>query len=587
MKRASRWSTKRIILALVALLIGIGVGFVIYAVSSLGPLRVVLPKTAEITGLFRGDRNYLILLQNNAELRPTGGFISAFAELQFRGGFPTGLQIRDVYSLKGYNDAVIEEAPYPMGDMLKSDDYHGYNFHDANWYPDLPTTAKDLLRFYDLEYPGKKVDGIILVNFSVVEDLIQIIGSLPYQGKEIPANELFNTIEYEQNNIDRHNLDDITNRKSILSELLPTMLKRLTADWGRLPEISQHITQELNSKNITIWMADKDMQQFFVDQGWANIFPKPSPEQDLFAVVFANLGGMKSDRYLEKHFEHTVQVTRVDESTNALHLVATTSVHMEHLGDYNAPLSHEYRGFVRIMIPKEAKLLEIDPNLYDIYEEGGYTVVGRKITLEPKQSLDYNINYELPVSVLQNNAYNLYIYRQSGMENASYTANLMVPQDQIISSQDFDAKENVASFRTVDLEHDMQLQAKIGQDKTPPRVSYQEFVDYNKLTIQFNEPVVKSDCENIENYTVRDTDKIVANQTNNPKVIKVTCKPREATIYTQNIRTQYGEFFVVSLRNIRDWSNNVLTPNPRDVTLVQRFEKDKPVVKDGTIPKSN
>lgn len=576
MKRPRFWSVKKILLALLVLVLGLGIGLCVYATTSMGRLRVVIPKAAEITGLLRGDRTYLILLQNNAELRPTGGFITAFGELTFRAGIPTGLQVRDVYSLKGYDDAIIEEAPYPMGDMLQDKDYHGYNFHDANWYPDLPTSAKDLLRFYDQEFPGKKIDGLVLVNFSVVEDFMELLGSLPYKGKEIPANELFNTIEYEQNNIDRHNIEDITTRKSILSELLPVFVKRLTADWGRLPEISEHIVEHLDKKNITVWMADPSLENFFVQQGWANIFPKPDAHRDIFAVIFANLGGMKSDRYLEKEVSHTVQVTRLNESTDQRRIVATTRVHLSHLGDYNAPLSHVYRGFIRVVIPKEAKLLEIDPAVYDIYEEQGYTMVGRKVTLEPKQSLEYEFSYELPATIIENNTYKVALYRQSGIENISYATHLMVPQDQLLSSEDFVTRENVASLLASNITTDRLLTAKIGTDTTPPRVSFQEFVDYNKLTIQFNEPVVKSDCENIENYQVRDSDKEVPNQTNNPSIIKVTCKDREATIFTRNIRTQYGEHFTVTLRNIRDWSNNILSPNPRDITVVQRMEKDAP-----------
>lgn len=569
-------SPKRLLFLILVVLLGIVAGLVIYGVTSLGPLRSVLPKVAEITGVLRGDRHYLILLQNNAELRPTGGFITAFAELDFRGGIPTGITIRDVYSLKGHNDDILEEAPYPMGDMLAGPTYTGHSFHDANWFPDVPTSVQELLRFYDMEFPDRQVDGVILVNFTVVEDLIKLLGSLPYQGKELPANELFHTIEHEQNNIDRHNIDDITNRKGILSELMPVFLKRLTADIGRLPEISEHIAAHLDAKNITVWMKDQSLQDFFAQKGWTNNFPAPSSQRDIFAVVMANLGGMKSDRYLEKHFDHAVRIERVNESTSEMRLVASTSVDITHMGTMNAPLSHVYRGFLRLMIPKEAKLLEVDPAQFDIYEEGGYTIVGRKLSLEPEENIRYTINYELPGSFFTNNQYTLAVYKQSGMERATYTSHLTTPSDQLITSSDFDVTENVATFRTSDLHTDQLLEATVGEDTTPPRVSFQEFVDYNRITIQFNEAVQKSDCENSDNYEVMDTDKKVPTLTNTPRLLRVTCKDKEATIYTQNIRTQYGEHFTVRMRNLRDWSNNIISPNPREITVVQRFDKDKP-----------
>ncbi|PIV90417.1 hypothetical protein COW46_02830 [Candidatus Gracilibacteria bacterium CG17_big_fil_post_rev_8_21_14_2_50_48_13] len=581
------WTLSRsfVLKGVLALLLALVTGGILYGFVALGELRVVLPKVAEMTGLFRGEKRYLLLLQNNAELRPTGGFITAYGELTFTWGVPTGLSIADVYSLKGHDDEKMEEAPYPMGDMLKGPNYKGYSFHDANWHADVPTSAADILRFYDAEFPGRRIDGVVFVNYAVVEHLVKLVGALPYQGKILSSEELFHTIEFEQNNIDRHNVADLENRKSILATLMPELSRALLRDPGKFPAISALLTQELQNKNIALWMADKDLQQYFSDLGWTNLFPSPALGQDLVAVVFANLGGMKSDRYIEKEIAHDVELQRTNDSTNALRLVVTDTVTLRHLGDYNAPLSHVYRGFARSYIPKEAKLIDVDPAAFDIYEEMGYMVVGKKLTVEPKKATSYSYAYELPASFLMNDTWRTYLYKQSGEEHLTTRTSLRVPQDQLITSSMMDVRENVATFVGRNLPGDLTFTAHIGKDTTPPRVSFQEFVDYNRITVQFNEPVLKVDCEDMENYSVLDTNTKVPDITNVPTILKVTCKDREATIQTRNIRSQYGEHFELRLRNIRDWSNNIISPNPRTITIVQRFDQDKPA--EATPPSNN
>ena len=60
--------------------------------------KTLLPQVPRLIGISpSAEKNYLILLQNNNELRPTGGFISAIALVKFKSG-KLSWEIRDVYS---------------------------------------------------------------------------------------------------------------------------------------------------------------------------------------------------------------------------------------------------------------------------------------------------------------------------------------------------------------------------------------------------------------------------------------------------------------------------------------------------------
>ena len=82
-------------------------------------------------------RTYLLLVQNNHELRATGGFISAFGRLVVDGGQIADLQFVDSYEVFS-PQSEYPPAPQPMND------YMGIQLQvarDANWSPDLPSAT--------------------------------------------------------------------------------------------------------------------------------------------------------------------------------------------------------------------------------------------------------------------------------------------------------------------------------------------------------------------------------------------------------------------------------------------------------------
>ena len=541
-----------------------------WLILSFHSLLVFVPHLFQITGFPFGGKTYLILMQNEAELRPGGGFIAAYGELTFHYGVFPSFFIKDVFSLKGYKDDTIVEPPYPMGELLKNRYYKGFSFHDSNWIPDLPTSAKTTLEFYKTEAPDKHIDGVFVVNYSFVEHLLGLFKEITIDGKNLTAENLFHTIEYEQNNIDLHNIDALAGRKSILSTLGNALIKKVITSPEKYLEISNAIRHELDSKNITLYFTDTNLTTALQSTPWMGKFPSPTEHKDIFAVVEANLG-MKSDRYISRNYAYRVQVERNSENPESLDAIGKVALTFTHHGDYNAPLSHVYKGYIRIYAPAGSTLLPGFSSDIEPYKELGYTVFGKKIEINPKESIQINLAYTLPKTIVTDDTYALSIFKQSGLENTTYQAAIETPIDFLIASKDFSVHENVATF-SKSIEKDTSLTLKFSRDSTPPRVTNQEFIDVNKIIIQFNEPIQKSDCENIENYSIVDTDKKAPDVPSKPRIRFIKCDARQATIYTQNIRKQEGEFFTATLKNIRDLSNNVMLPNPMNITLVQRLD---------------
>ncbi len=86
-----------------------------------------------------GDRyphRYLILFQNNNEIRPTGGFIGSYAIMDINDGYIENLETYDVYDLDGAYWEIIE----PPEEFYKFTS--NWRFRDSNYSPDFSYSAK-------------------------------------------------------------------------------------------------------------------------------------------------------------------------------------------------------------------------------------------------------------------------------------------------------------------------------------------------------------------------------------------------------------------------------------------------------------
>jgi len=134
---------------------------------------VLLPKLASQPG----DQTYLLLAQNDDELRPTGGFISGIGALTVTQGIPHFVPLVDSYRVEDWN------KPHPdPPEALR--EYMGLDLwvtRDANWWPDFPTSARAVSDLYKLNQ-GQQVNGVLAVDMTAVAKLLEVLTPLELPG---------------------------------------------------------------------------------------------------------------------------------------------------------------------------------------------------------------------------------------------------------------------------------------------------------------------------------------------------------------------------------------------------------------------
>jgi len=121
------------------------------------------------TYLLSGNHRILVVSQDGAELRPTGGWAGSF------GIVTVGT---DGVQLESYRDVFVLPDPPgvvtpPPGALQTTD----FNFRNANWWLDFPTSASKMLEFWNA-YGQEPVDGIVVIDTVVMSDLLEIVGPI-------------------------------------------------------------------------------------------------------------------------------------------------------------------------------------------------------------------------------------------------------------------------------------------------------------------------------------------------------------------------------------------------------------------------
>ncbi len=557
-----RWTKKKIFLHAFA---GMLLLAILWSVSALGALRTFIPNTLQITGWPGTTRNYLILFQNDTELRATGGFITAYALLEFKHGLPAGISFNDVYGSIDDHDYI--SPPYPMDELLEknSDTYAGHSFRDSNYNPNFLEAKDEILEFFHITYYDTEIDGVFTVNFSVLEDVVGLYEPVKIDGLTLTEENLFETLETAVSDIDRHNLEALSTRKDIIKGFAFGTLKEMIFSPWQWRNLSDVITRNLNEKDILLSFEKSSLAKKVAHYGWDGSFPEPDQDKptDLLAVNVSNFGGMKSDRYLTREVHYNVDLSGQTPT-------ATAEVTLRHNGDYNVPLSGEYKGYVRVFVPQGAILTSGD-SVEELIKN--YVGWGDIVRFSPGETATFTYEIELNSSTIGDNFYSLELIKQPGTENDYYEVTVKTPAGSTLESDQFDVRENIAFFKDT-LNADQTLELEIFPDESGPRIFYHECTALNQIDIGFAEDLDIDAASDPLNYEIIDLDYANTEITDEIYVDYIDVWEGHVRLHTRGMDYQDEEHFQIQLRNIRDTSGNLISPNPRTITVVQRLDEN-------------
>lgn len=370
----------------------------------------------EFTSQDGEERRFLILLQNNMELRPAGGFLGQYAVVKVKNGDVTSLFVEDANLLDQRIEADVN-APYPFERMMS---IKRWKFRDSNFYPDFPSSVEKIKYFYRLAGGNDNFDGVIAVNASVLNDALEITGPVivpGYPGEYNSENAVLKLEEQVERNFKYQGIN-VQDRKLILKKMARIMVDKLVTVQN-IPKLADLALEELRNKNVQLYFEDQELQKMAEEVNWTGKVDSEW-DGDYLMAVDSNLGALKSDYYIDRKMDYTVDLTGEKPTAN----LKITYTHNAVTGDWRTT---DYHSYLRVYVPKGSELLEREMVSYpNIQENHGRKYFGFIFHALMNRQTTATIKYSLPEKVKED--YKLLIQKQSGVGDVPVSVRVITPE---------------------------------------------------------------------------------------------------------------------------------------------------------------
>jgi len=432
-------------------------------------LELILSKNIELIkklNIFLGakdDKRYLLVFEDNAEMRASGGFVGSYALLDLSQGKIVNIEAPQggSYDTKGSMDRYII-SPQPL--TLINPRWY---FWDANWWPDWKKSAQKLAWFYG-KSGGPSTDGVIAFTPTVLERLLAITGPIDMtdaNGLVMSSDNLWSNlrtvIENEKAADAKLPYDLAENKpKKVIGELMQKLMAEIPArlDRDKFVKLLSSLQVDLNEKQILFYLKDSDLQAEVEARNWGGRIKDTN--KDYLLVADTNIAGGKSDRLMTENIDQRTEVQPDGAIVDTLTITRTNTASSTQLfaGERNV-------DWLRIYVPSGSQLLvssgwqrppsiyfnvpkedgELDPDIAaeegdkalvdeshgstTIYTESGKTVFANWSMTDPGQTSVIIVKYVLPFKLEQKPAPEIIATGLEGMIDkmaASENNNFMV-----------------------------------------------------------------------------------------------------------------------------------------------------------------
>jgi hypothetical protein len=390
-----------------------------------------------------GQKRYLVLAQNPAELRPAGGYAGTVGLITLEDGKLIEQEFRNVYDLDLQKDLPFIAPPEELTELLLASDDEGnpqsWRLADAAWSPDFPTGAQRSAEFYALESDGAEVDGVIAITTYALDRLLEIVGpvEVPAYGVTVEPGDVTLTLL----GATRGAPGDLEGRKDVLDALARTLMQRLLAlppeQWGPMVSALEEIGAE---RMAMIWLEDQEAQRLVVEHGWGG--PVRTDPGDYLYVVESNVAPTSKYNLVVDRSDSLV--VKLDEDGGALSSLRLdwqndASEEGEPYDSLRAFSENEigwYGAYVRTLIPEQSELvtasgqaLEPVRDVDRVTTESGRLAYGNYLLMPPGPST-MSYLWAVPDVAVRTDAgweYRLLVQKQPGSREVPLSVRVDLP----------------------------------------------------------------------------------------------------------------------------------------------------------------
>lgn len=376
-------------------------------------------------------KKYLVLFQNDKELRPTGGFITAYSIINIDKGKLSIERSEDIYDL---DNSVSDkpEAPLPISKYLPG--VSVLNLRDSNLSPDFVISMDSFMKLYENATRSVDVDGVIAIDTNVLVSTIRILddqitaSGITFTTKNDERCNCPQVIYELEDNISRPVQFIREDRKGLIGSLMNSiMVKALSSSpkqyWGPL---FQTMLMQTNQKHIMFYLFDKEAQKGIEAMKAAGRIE--DFEGDYLHINDTNFGGQKSNLFTKHIVENDYTINKDGTVKKTVTITYKNDFPPSNcnLEAGQLCLNAVLRNWLRIYVPTGSEIIESKGSNVKLitYKESGKTVFEGFLTVRPLGQSKFSITYNLPFKLSSGSPLPVLIQKQPGTEGHEYKVTL-------------------------------------------------------------------------------------------------------------------------------------------------------------------
>jgi Protein of unknown function (DUF4012) len=252
-----------------------------------------------------GPRTYLVLFQNTAEIRSTGGMPGAFAIVMADDG-RLSIEHQGTAGEVGRNfpEPVL---PLPEDKQAIYTERLGRFFSGVNLAPDFPTAAvlaTEMVRLSDFE-----VDGVVATDPTSLGYILDATGAVRVPGGEIDSD---NAVETLLSDV-YWELDDQGDQDDFYATTAAAIFGQVTTAVDDPAGLINALARAADERRLLVWSAHEDEQRELHETVLSGAFDDVAPSPTALGVFFNDGTSAKMQYYLETEVEHIDTVCTADD----------------------------------------------------------------------------------------------------------------------------------------------------------------------------------------------------------------------------------------------------------------------------------
>jgi len=342
-----------------------------------------------------GPRNYVLAMQNNAELRSSGGIIGAIALLHAENGRITLVQQASV------PDFPSLDTPLPLSESTVAlfEDSPGRYMQNLTSIPDFTEAGPAIAARWQNRF-GHPIDGVIAVDAVMTENLVAATGPLtfgPFSATKDTVVGLLISEIYAS-------VPDPAAQDEIFSQAAGALLSAALTE-AAPKDLVAALAESADEGRIRIWSAHEDEEAILSASTLGGALPEDGPQTHV-GVLFNDTTGGKMDFYADAAIttsigtcdgEPTTQVTVTWKNDAPADAGTALPPYVTANGFYGVPAGST-RTLITVYGPEGATPSHIDRDGEEVSVQtallGSRSAVQHEVLLAPGESSTITVEYQ-------------------------------------------------------------------------------------------------------------------------------------------------------------------------------------------------